>query len=96
MSIEWPTEIGIYRIDISLNDAAILQSKFIEVYPNEFSLVKFRSYIGYKDEWNLIEMSIQPSTNIAQTDYLVIEFPTKALGDVTLFKNDGGTDLDNF
>lgn len=60
-------------------DADIQDSIYLEVYPAQFTVLEFSSYLAMENELNWFEVKFQPNTDFLTTDYFIIEIPIESL-----------------
>ena len=87
--LPFPATQGVYQIQIA-TDGGARDSLYVEVFGTDFTTCTLRSYVAIQGEWNALDLTLKPATQIATTDFLVVELPTGSLDELDLFEDFSG------
>ncbi|KRW99610.1 hypothetical protein PPERSA_03411 [Pseudocohnilembus persalinus] len=76
--INYPSQKGIYQVSISSNSAANVDYLYLEVYGASFTTAELQNYNYNQNDFTLLRVQVQPSTQIDSDDLLVIEIATQS------------------
>ncbi|EGR31412.1 hypothetical protein IMG5_110280 [Ichthyophthirius multifiliis] len=87
----WPSNTGIFNVIISSKAQTNYHIEYIEIYPEEFTLLELISTNNLSGQSNLLIFTFTPKVKIAvDYDYLIIELNTKSLDGTSVFDDDLG------
>ncbi len=89
--ITFPTGVGTFKIDLTAQSDSLQSTIYVDVVSATFTQAILRSYVSIMNEWNILDLTVQPSTQIATSDQLVIEIATKSNEGVLLLADDAGS-----